>query len=129
MRQSRWFGGIGAALVLCACGGHVRSDGTRGSDMSSSGAGSNAGGATSNAGGASTGAGGAAAACPSNEPNEGAECSPSGQRCMGYGSLSCPETALCVSGKWQIHCPATMFGGGACGCAHHTFGGVPLEHR
>lgn len=114
MLESR-VGWVLAALLVFGCGGRARSE-----DGAMSHAGASSAGANGDAGGPS---------CPDSAPAEGAACSQSGERCAGYGSLSCPETARCVNGHWELNCPATMLGGGACDCPHHTLDEVPLEHR
>ncbi|MEO7035555.1 MAG: hypothetical protein ABI548_16635 [Polyangiaceae bacterium] len=110
-----------SALVALACGGRSRTDDSSGATSTGS--------AGTNAGGSAAGGADSAATCPTKDPNEGDACPTSGLRCPGYGSLSCPATAICVAGTWQINCPAMMLGGGACGCAHHDFGRVPEAHR
>jgi len=108
-------------FLAVACGGKSRGD-----DTSSSSAGQ-AGAVAGNAGA------GNAESCPDNlpssEPSEGAACPTPGLSCPGYGSLSCPLTAVCsADSKWQINCPSTM-AFGACSCPHHDYGRAPDAHR
>jgi hypothetical protein len=126
-------------LLAIACGGKSRAEGhaTGSAGDTGASAGNANGGATStgNAGAGNAGAGNASAgnagSCPDNsaEPSEGAACPAPGMSCPGYGTLSCPLTAVCsADSKWQINCPSTMpFG--PCTCPHHDYGRAPDEHR
>jgi hypothetical protein len=140
MNKCAWLFGV---LLVVACGGRAQSDGNSGTGAgqasAGTGAGNTAGGAPStgasgsgHAGGGDDGAG-AQASCPDNlpstEPSEGAPCPLPGLSCPGFGSLSCPLTAVCsADSKWEINCPSTMLLG-PCSCPHHDFGHVPTEHR
>jgi len=131
MKHCVW---ILSVFLAVACGGKSRGDGSstsRGGGTATV-AGSSSGGAasTSNAGtgNASAGNGGS---CPHSKPapDEGSACPTPGLSCPGYGTLSCPLTAVCgLDSKWQINCPSTMIFG-PCSCPHHDFGRVPNEHR
>ncbi len=87
--------------------------------------------AGANTGGAGNAGTGSAEGCPdaSSQPAEGAECPSPGLSCAGYGTLSCPLTAVCsAASTWQINCRSTM-AFGPCACPQHDFGHVPSEHR
>ena len=84
-------------FLAVACGGKSRGDGTSSSSTGQAGA------VAGNAGA------GNAESCPDNlpssEPSEGAACPTPGLSCAGYGSLSCPLTAVCSrtrSGKSTV---------------------------
>ena len=103
-------------FLMTACGGRSRADGSSSSSAAQAGAAG-----AGNAGASDAGAGGAPG-CPDNlastEPTEGAVCAVPGMSCQGYGTLSCPLTAVCsADSKWQIHCPSTM-AFGPCSCPH-----------
>ena len=109
-------------FLAIACGGKSRDSG--GSSSAAGQSGASAGTGNANAGNAGV--------CPDgsgSEPSEGAPCPSAGMHCSGYGSLSCPLTAVCsADSKWQIHCPATpLFG--PCSCAHPDDARIPDEHR
>ena len=134
MRQVSW---VLSILLAVACGGRSRVDGnaTGGSGDTRAGA-ANASGGASGAGSSGAGSSGAGSSgagntgsCPDSEPSEGASCPSPGVSCNAYGSLSCPETALCsADSKWRINCPGgSMLG--ACSCPHHDYGHPPNEHR
>jgi hypothetical protein len=108
-------------LLAAACGGKSQGDGSSISSAGQTGAGAGkaSGGAASkgNAGAGNAGAGDAGT-CLASIPAEGTACPTPGVSCPGYGSLSCPLTAVCgADSKWQIHCPSTM-AFGPCSCPH-----------
>ena len=142
-----------ACLCWLGCSGKVQTNpnasqaGAAGSSVAGTAA-VGAGGASGGGGGSGVGAGGAVAGaggaggvagCPALEPVEGSACPRIGLSCNGYGSLSCPDVALCaVDNTWKIQCPAHPFGldAGSCGCAHPLDDWldagstrVPLQHR
>ncbi|HTA91650.1 MAG TPA: hypothetical protein VK745_18835 [Polyangiaceae bacterium] len=149
-------------LYAVACSGKVQTSSSAGSSgatnvsnagasgVSSSQAGSNdigvsgTGSVSAGSGGASSGSAGSGSAggptrCPALEPIEGSACPVADLDCNGFGSLSCPEIALCASNlTWQIECPKYPAGmmPGSCACPHPVgdsadagSGRVPLHHR
>ncbi|MEI9937329.1 MAG: hypothetical protein WDO69_08890 [Pseudomonadota bacterium] len=123
-------------FLAVACGGKARGDGSSIGGAEQTGAGgdnANGGAATTGNSGAGNSTAGNAGSCPDNlpsaEPSEGAACPTPGVSCSGYGSLSCPLTAVCgPDSKWQINCPSAM-AFGPCSCPHHDYGRAPNEHR
>jgi hypothetical protein len=63
------------------------------------------------------------------EPVEGTTCAVPGLACAGFGSFSCPETAICAAERrWAIICPELVFGvdSAVCGCPHPGGVGVTV---